>query len=39
MKALILAAGKGARLGALTETLAKPMVDIGGQPLLAYTIG
>ncbi len=38
MKALILAAGKGARLGALTEALPKPMIVIGDRPLLAHII-
>ena len=34
MKALILAAGKGERLGALTRDRPKPMIPIGGRPLL-----
>jgi NDP-sugar pyrophosphorylase family protein len=34
MKAVILAAGKGTRLGALTEYVPKPMISIGGVPLL-----
>ena len=38
MKALILAAGFGTRLGALTETTPKPMLPICGQPMLSYTI-
>jgi len=38
MKALILAAGKGTRLGPLTDSLPKPMIPVGGQPLLAYLI-
>lgn len=38
MKALILAAGKGARLGALTESLPKPMIAIGDRPLLAHIV-
>lgn len=36
MKALILAAGKGTRLGSLTEKYPKPMLSVGEQPLLAH---
>lgn len=39
MKAVILAGGKGTRLGELTSTIPKPMVEIGGKPLLAHTLG
>lgn len=39
MKALILAAGKGTRLQKLTNACPKPMVPIGGQPLLAHLVG
>lgn len=38
MKALILAAGKGTRLGALTETIPKPMVTVGNRPLLDHIV-
>jgi mannose-1-phosphate guanylyltransferase len=38
MKALILAAGKGTRLGSLTADYPKPMLPVGGQPLLAHHI-
>jgi NDP-sugar pyrophosphorylase family protein len=38
MKALILAAGKGTRLGALTAAMPKPMLPVGNQPLLARTL-
>lgn len=38
MKALILAAGFGTRLGALTEATPKPMLPVCGQPMLSYTI-
>lgn len=34
MNALILAAGKGARLGKLTERCPKPMIRVEGRPLL-----
>lgn len=39
MKALILAAGKGTRLGTLTTATPKPMLPIKGEPLLAHTVG
>ncbi len=38
MKALILAAGKGTRLGQLTADFPKPMLAVAGRPLLAYHI-
>jgi len=38
MKALILAAGKGTRLGQLTADFPKPMLAVAGQPLLAHHI-
>ena len=38
MKAMLLAAGVGARLRPLTDTLPKPMVPLGNQPLLGYTL-
>jgi NDP-sugar pyrophosphorylase family protein len=34
MKAFVLAAGKGARLGELSEHFPKPMVKVGGMPVL-----
>lgn len=38
MKAVILAAGKGKRLHPITSTLPKPMIPIGGTPLLEYSV-
>ena len=34
MKVVILAGGYGTRLSEETETLPKPMIEIGGRPLL-----
>lgn len=36
MKAMILAAGRGARLKPLTNTMPKPLIEIGGRALLDY---
>jgi len=38
MKALVLCAGYGTRLGELTRTTPKPMLPIGGRPLLEYIL-
>lgn len=38
MQAVILAAGRGARMGKLTENTPKPMLEIKGKPILAYSI-
>ena len=38
MKAVILAGGKGERLGELTENLPKPMIAIGGIPVLEHQL-
>ncbi|WP_457559188.1 bifunctional sugar-1-phosphate nucleotidylyltransferase/acetyltransferase [Candidatus Harpocratesius sp.] len=37
-KAVILAAGFGKRLAPLTETRPKPLIAIGGKPLLSHTL-
>jgi mannose-1-phosphate guanylyltransferase/phosphomannomutase len=39
MKAMVLCAGLGTRLGELTREIPKPMLAIQGQPLLAYLLG
>ncbi|MBF0362140.1 MAG: nucleotidyltransferase family protein [Oligoflexia bacterium] len=38
VKAMILAAGKGERLGPLTKTIPKPMLEVAGRPLMEWTI-
>ncbi|MHA1458030.1 MAG: bifunctional sugar-1-phosphate nucleotidylyltransferase/acetyltransferase [Promethearchaeota archaeon] len=38
MKAVILAAGKGTRLNPITSLRPKPMIPIGGKPLLEHAI-
>lgn len=38
MKAVVLCAGMGTRLGSLTKTVPKPMLSLNGRPLLAYTL-
>ena len=39
MKIAILAGGKGTRLSELTKSIPKPMVKIGGLPILIHIIG
>lgn len=38
MKAVLLAGGKGTRMGDLTKEIAKPMLKVGGKPLLEHQI-
>jgi len=38
LKAFILAAGKGDRLGSLTATVPKPMLELTGKPILEHNI-
>jgi len=38
MKALVLAAGQGTRLGTLTTNIPKPMLPVGDKPLLEHII-
>src|SRR5271157_1319914 len=38
MKAVILAAGKGTRMGQLTEQLPKPMLRVQGKPILEHIL-
>ena len=37
-KAVVLAAGKGTRMGALTDELPKPMLPVAGKPLLEHVL-
>lgn len=38
MKAMVLCAGFGTRLGELTREIPKPMLDVAGRPLLEYIL-
>jgi NDP-sugar pyrophosphorylase family protein len=37
-QAVILIGGRGKRLGSLTQSLAKPMLEVGGRPLVEHVI-
>jgi len=37
-KAVLLAAGRGTRLGAITANYPKPLLDVGGQPIIARVL-
>ncbi|OFX13966.1 MAG: hypothetical protein A2Z18_05750 [Armatimonadetes bacterium RBG_16_58_9] len=39
MKAVILAAGKGTRMGDLTRNTPKPLIEIAGKPMIEHVIG
>lgn len=38
MKAIVLAGGRGTRMGSLTEYVPKPMIDINGLPFLSHML-
>jgi len=38
MRAVVLAAGKGTRMREITESIPKPLVEVGGQPVLWHVL-
>ena len=38
MKAMVLCAGFGTRLGGITKEIPKPMLQLQGRPMLAYIL-
>ena len=38
MRALVLAAGVGSRLRPYTDDRPKPMLEVGGQPIIGYNL-
>lgn len=38
MRAVVLAAGKGTRMREITDTIPKPMVEVGGRPILWHVL-
>ncbi|MGH7813557.1 MAG: nucleotidyltransferase family protein [Candidatus Binataceae bacterium] len=38
MRAIVLAAGRGERLRPLTDTIPKPMLEVGGRPVIHYVL-